>query len=413
MQKPFSLLIKPASADCNLQCAYCFYYDKCYLYPETTCHRMTDDVLERMIASYMGTSQPVYSFGWQGGEPTLMGIDFFNRVVQLQQHYGKKGARVANGLQTNATLINDELAALLAKYNFLVGVSLDGPEDIHNHYRVTKDGRGTHSSVLKGIECLKRNDVEFNILTLVNSANVERGKEVYHYLKDMGFMYHQYIPCVEFDREGHLLPFSITGLQWGQFLCDIFDEWISGDTRRVSVRLFDSILNLMVDGVYTTCHLAGNCCQYFVVEYNGDLYPCDFFVEPDKRLGNIMGDTWDNLQESTLYHLFGQQKTQWNPICAKCDYLEFCSGDCLKHRIYAGNPPEKLSWLCEGWMKFYAYALPEFKKLAISIIKARQRNGVMPRGQQYNLFPGNDIGRNDLCFCGSEKKYKKCHGFGR
>ncbi|MCK4422813.1 MAG: radical SAM protein, partial [Candidatus Omnitrophica bacterium] len=278
ISKPFSLLIKPASADCNLNCAYCFYLGHSSLYPRIKVHRMSDQVLEKLISSYLRTNQPQYSFGWQGGEPTLMGLDFFKRVIQLQQKHGHPGANIANGLQTNAIRIDDEFAKHLSKYNFLVGVSLDGPPEIHDYYRKYKDNRGTHADVMRSIDCLKRNNVEFNILTLVNNINVCQPKEVYHYLCDNGFLYHQYIECVEFDPKGRLLPFAVNGEEWGNFLCAIFDEWIKGDTHRVSIRLFDSILVYMVEGLRNVCKMGQNCCQYLAVEYNGDVYPCDFFI---------------------------------------------------------------------------------------------------------------------------------------
>ena len=397
---PFPLLIKPASADCNLHCEYCFYLDRNTLYPESKRHRMSDEVLEQMISGYMATHQPQYIFNWQGGEPTLMGTAFFQKVIRLQQKYGKSGVSVSNSLQTNATLINDELAQLLARYNFLVGISLDGPADIHDQYRVTIKGRSSHSDVLKGIDCLIRNKVEFNILTLVNSANVNNGREIYRYLRDMGLFYHQYIPCVEFDSNNEPMPYTITAHEWGNFLCDIFDEWIRNDTRKVSVRLFDSVLGFMVDGIYNECDMGRNCCQYFVVEYNGDIYPCDFYVESGRKLGNIMGDSWQKLQQSTEYGDFGQQKTAWNPTCSACEYLKYCSGDCLKHRL--NNNPQELSWLCAGWKQFFKHSIPGFKEIASSIIKERQQ--FVSQGNPSN------IGRNQPCPCGSGKKYKKCCG---
>lgn len=408
--KPFSLLVKPASADCNLRCEYCFYIDRLGLYPHTKVHRMSDEVLEQMISTFMATRQPQYAFGWQGGEPTLMGLDFFKRVVELQQKYARQGTRVANGLQTNATLIDDEFAAFLAKYNFLVGVSLDGPPQIHDKYRQTPGGNGTHKDVMRGIECLKRNNVEFNILTLVNHANVGRGAEVYRYLRDLGFMYHQYIPCVEFDQKGNKAPFAITGEEWGDFLCQLFDEWYKEDTRKVSIRLFDSIVSLLVDGVYTTCHLAGNCCHYLVVEYNGDVYPCDFFVESQRKLGSVLSDSWDDMLKSRDYIGFGQLKNQWSDRCFHCEYLDYCSGDCLKHRLYAEGGPERISWLCSGWKQFYKHTLPRFKELAVSILKERVAYGMITKKDNYDLLPDRSIGRNEPCFCGSSKKYKKCHG---
>ncbi|HAH88397.1 MAG TPA: anaerobic sulfatase maturase, partial [Armatimonadetes bacterium] len=359
--KPFSLLIKPASADCNLRCAYCFYLEKSGLYPYARRHRMPDDVLDRLIRGYMSTNQPVYSFVWQGGEPALMGLGFFRKVTELQQQYGRSGAVVSNGLQTNATLIDDELAAHLARYRFLVGVSLDGPADIHDFYRRRSSGEGTHADVLTGIECLRRNRVEFNALTLVTSANACRGGEVYRYLRDTGCCHHQYIPCVEFDAGGKPQPWSITGKEWGGFLCRVFDEWHAHDTRRVSVRLFDSILAYMVDGTRNICQISQNCCQYFLVEYNGDVYPCDFFADPDLRLGNISSDNWAELQESEKYRAFGELKSSWDEQCLDCEYMEYCMGDCLKHRTHEGVSP---SHLCDGWKTFFAHSLPAFREIA-------------------------------------------------
>ncbi|MCE5197581.1 MAG: anaerobic sulfatase maturase [Armatimonadota bacterium] len=405
--KPFSLLIKPASADCNLRCAYCFYLSKSALYPEASRHRMEDDVLERLISSYMATDQPVYAFGWQGGEPTLMGVEFFRKVTEFQQKYGRSGAVVSNGLQTNATLMNDELAEHLAEYNFLVGVSLDGPADIHNHHRVTVDGRGSHDAVLRGIECLERNKVEYNVLVLVNSANVERGREVYRYLCDLGILYHQYIPCVEFDDNGCLMPYSVSGESWGRFMCDIFDEWQVSDCRRVSVRAFDSIIAYLVDGTRNVCTMQGNCSSYFLVEHNGDIYPCDFFVEPDKKLGNVMVDDWPALQQSEKYKAFACQKSKWNPVCSECDYLQLCLGDCLKHR----TPDSKeLSTLCVGTKLFLEHALPRFKSLAAEVREQIRQDQLARERAVQSAQTSGKIGRNDLCPCGSGLKYKKCHG---
>jgi len=410
MTRPFSLLIKPTSADCNLRCAYCFYLKKSGLYAETKKHRMSDEVLEKMISSYLATDQPVYAFGWQGGEPTLMGLEFFEKVIALQEKYGK-GKTISNSLQTNGTLLDDTFAGHLAKYRFLVGISVDGPAEIHDRYRRRADGSGTQEDVMKGMKCLERNQVDFNVLTLVNAANVERSGEVYRYLCDLGIRFHQYIPCVEFDRDGNRMPYAITGEQWGRFLCDVFDEWIKGDAYRVSVRLFDAILNHMVNGSYSVCHMAGNCCQYFVVEHNGDVYPCDFFVEKEKRIGNLLDSSWEDMQSSGKYHAFGQQKAEWNPLCYSCEYLTYCSGDCLKHRIYSGNHPEHMSWLCDGWKVFYRHALPRLKELAEEFVhsssgRVGDRAGI-PGGR---LFVDNKYERNELCYCGSGRKYKKCHG---
>ncbi|MGI6537143.1 MAG: anaerobic sulfatase maturase [Caldicoprobacterales bacterium] len=402
--KPFTLLIKPTSADCNLRCTYCFYLCKSGLYPESRLHRMSEEVLESMISGYLSTEQPVYSFGWQGGEPTLMGLDFYKKAVELQEKYGK-GKAISNSLQSNGILIDDEFAKFLAEYNFLVGISLDGPADIHNRYRNHADGSDTHHKVLNAIESLRRNKTEFNILTLVNKANVNRGREVYQYLLNEGFLFHQYIPCVEFDEKGNLLPFAITGEEWGRFLCDVYDEWYKNDTTRVSVRLFDAVLNHMIYGAYTVCHMGGNCCQYFVVEHNGDIYPCDFYVEKELKLGSLLENSWSEMQNSDKYHSFGRGKADWNKNCTSCEYLTYCSGDCMKHRAYSGNELSSLSWLCKGWKMFYNHTLEGFRRLA----EYHVRKGNIPAPERF--FVDRKFNRNDQCYCGSLRKYKKCHGF--
>jgi uncharacterized protein len=406
MPQPFSLLIKPASADCNLRCSYCFYLDRARLYPETSRHRMSDLVLAAMIRGYMGTAQPTYQFGWQGGEPTLLGAEFFRRVVQYQQRFGRDGVSVANGLQTNATLITDDLAAVLAEYHFLTGVSLDGPRWLHDRYRQTADGRGSHAEVLAGIGRLETRRAEFNILTLVSAANVGEPAAVYHYLCEHGWLYHQYIPCVESDERRRLLPFSVSAEAWGEFLCRVFDMWYAADTRRVSIRLFDSVLALLVDGVRNICPFGTNCCQYFVVEYNGDVYPCDFFVEPRLCLGNVQTAAWEVLQQSPQYRSFGEQKSCWHADCERCAWQWICQGDCLKHRLcVGGGEARQLSRLCAGWRLFFEHTMPRFRSLAAGVT-AERRQAAVSRAPSSGCSPG----RNESCPCGSGRKYKRCCG---
>ena len=387
---PFSLLLKPASADCNLRCPYCFYAGK---HPSATARRMSREVLDRVISSYLATEQPQYVFGWQGGEPTLLGVDFFRAVTELQQRHGRAGAVVSNGLQTNGTLIDDALAEHLRAYNFLVGVSLDGPAEVHDFYRRDAAGGGSHAAVLGGVACLRRHGVEHNALTLVTPANVGRAAEIFSYLAEQGFFYQQYIPCVEFDGRGAPLPWTISGEQWGEFLCALFQEWRRGG---VEVRLFEALLARLLRQPAPLCHLGNNCCQYFVVEYNGDVYPCDFFVTPETRLGKVGEDSWEALQQSPAYREFGAAKAQWSERCSDCGYQQWCAGDCLKHRYRNGADPRALSWLCAGWRQFYRTCLPELRALADRLRP--------PAG------PLAAVGRNDLCPCGSGRKYKRCCG---
>ncbi len=401
--KSFSLLVKPASADCNLACAYCFYLKKKALYRGSAL-RMSNAVLERMISSYMATNQPVHAFGWQGGEPTLMGLDFFRKVTELQERCGRGGSVVSNGLQTNATLLTDEMAEHFHSYKFLLGVSLDGPPSIHDFFRRRCGGGATHKDVMRGISILKRHNVEFNILTLVSSANVNHGKDVYRYLRDEGFRYHQYIECVEFDAQGQMLPFSVTAPQWGEFLCSVFDEWYANDTRTVSVRLFDSVLDRIVNKRANVCHMAGDCRQYLVVEHNGDVFPCDFYVEPELRLGNIMEGEWTDFLECDAYRRFGERKSLRHPECECCPWLELCAGDCVKNRATRGREPARLSVLCEGWKMFYSHTHGRFESLGKLIMSERAVGAAGDR------FWGVSPGRNDPCPCGSGRKYKKCCG---
>ena len=398
--KSFSLLIKPVSADCNLRCKYCFYIDHLNYVEKKP--RMSEATLESMIASYLQTDQNnQYAFGWQGGEPTLLGLKFWEKVVQFQTKHAPPGAVISNGLQTNGTLITDELAKFFAKYKFLLGVSLDGPPIVHDHYRKTIGNTPTHSLVMRGINHLKKNNVEFNILTLINDKNVQKANEIYQYLKDNGFYYHQYIPCVEFDENGNLRPYSVTGEEWGAFLCELFDNWIKDDTKKISIRLFDSILNYMVYGNYSVCYMGNNCCQYFVVEYDGSVYPCDFFVREDLLLGNVKTNTWDEFINSKIFKEFGSAKAKWNKACYTCPFINLCHGDCQKFRFDGSQVLDTISALCKGWKKFYAYTLPRFILLARKIRDENKINSSIP-------FISTKIGRNSPCPCGSGKKYKNC-----
>ena len=397
---PFMLLIKPAGADCNLSCEYCFYLDKSRLYPESRRHRMGRPVLERLIGSYLATEQPQYVFCWQGGEPTLMGLDFFRHITDLQQRYGHDGAVVANSLQTNATLIDDDLAAHLARYRFLVGCSLDGPGSVHDRYRRSRGGNPSHAATLQGIEVLRRHGVAVNILVLVSQANVRRAREVYRYLTDRGFLHQQYIPCVEFTATGDQQPFAVDGEEWGEFLCELFDVWQGEDVFRVSIRDFDACLERLVTGKITVCTGDRNCCRYFVVEHNGDIYPCDFFVSPEHRLGNIRDLSWAEARVARGYRDFGALKANWNEACEDCACLELCHGDCLKFRPPGGRWPRSLSSLCAGWRRFHEHSRARFAELA-GEFRARQVGTVQedrPHG----------VGRNDPCPCGSGRKYKRC-----
>jgi uncharacterized protein len=359
--RPFSLLIKPASADCNLACEYCFYTPKASLYPETARHRMQTDVLDQMLRSYFEAPQQEFAFAWQGGEPTLMGRAFFETAIERQRALAPPGATVTNALQTNGTLIDDAFAATLAEHGVLVGISIDGPAHIHDRYRTTRGGGESHARVMRGLEALRRHGVAYNVLTLVTQANVREPQAVYEYLKGLGARYHQYIPCVEYDGAGALTEYAITGEQWGAFLTGLFDAWAPADAATVSVRFFDSVLQKLLSGRPSVCYMGKDCRHYFVVEHSGDIYPCDFYVEPRLRLGHVATDRFVHLWRSQAYREFARAKRTLPAACGDCPYLDYCAGDCPKMRAGGAAAP---SVLCEGWRRFYGHALPRLEELA-------------------------------------------------
>ncbi len=359
MQQVFSLLVKPVACDCNLRCRYCFYLPT-EAYFGRGAHRMSDAVLERMIAGYLRTPQPHWTIGWQGGEPTLASVDFFRRAVAWMRQYAPPGATVANALQTNGTLLDDEWGAFLASHRFLVGLSIDGPPELHDANRVTATGAGSHEAVLRGMDVLRRNRVEFNVLTLVNSLNVRHPLEVYRYLRDeLQVLFHQYIECVEYEPDGTLRPFAVGGREWGEFLCTIFDEWYAHDVRKVSVRLFDSILHRILYGVPNTCAMGRRCGTYLVVEHDGGVYPCDFFVRPEWRLGRIGDREMGRFFEHPVLRALARRKEKTPAECRSCRWFRFCAGDCVKNRN-----TENRSALCSGWKMFYEHACDRLEALA-------------------------------------------------
>jgi uncharacterized protein len=372
--KPYTYaLVKPSGPDCNLACTYCFYYRKQELFGPGL-HRMSDEVLETLIRKSLERSSRQFGFGWQGGEPTLMGLDFFKRAVSLQKQY-KGNKTVFNSLQTNGMLIDEQWAEFLKAENFLVGISLDGEQHVHDRYRVSADGKGSHVRVQKNARLLLEAGVDVNALAVVNDYSVQFPEETYRYLKGLGFTYLQFIPIVETnpDNPREAAPYSVSGKAYGEFLCRLFDLWeadFSDGYATISIRLFDTFSHIYLGLQPQECSAAKTCGDYLVVEHNGEVFSCDFFVEDAWRLGNIMTDDPLEMLNSRRQQLFGRMKAQLPPACRTCPWLAFCRGGCPKDRIR--DPRDKrFNHFCESYKLFFRYADTRFRKL-IEEFKERQ-----------------------------------------
>ena len=351
-----SLLIKPASALCNLACEYCFYLDReTDPYSELPGRRMTLDTLERLVDSYLYYSFPNSTFAFQGGEPTLAGLPFFEKLVEFEQRFGRPNQTVSNALQTNAVLIDKNWCDLFRETNWLLGVSLDGPEEINDLYRFNKDRRGTWKRVIQSVELLKLNKVEFNILCVLSTANVEKPKELYRFYRSLGIDNIQFIPLAEFDGLGNRLPFTITAEQYGRFMVEVFDLWWP-ERRKVRIRCFDNIAEAVAGHKPGTCTMHETCDSYVVVEFNGDVYPCDFFVEGSWKLGNVNDDSWGEIARRSKRYSFASKKTIAHPECQVCEWQALCHGGCPKFRRGPRRQFEDLDYFCSSYKAIFAKA---------------------------------------------------------
>ncbi len=387
---PFHIMTKPIGPICNLDCSYCFYLEKEKLFPSNERFRMSDEVLDAYIRQYIESqSTPEISFAWQGGEPTLMGVAYFEKVVELQRKYAE-GRRVSNALQTNGTLLDDAWGEFLAREGFLVGVSIDGPERLHDTYRVDKKQRGTFHDVVRGIEVLKRHGAEFNTLTVVNRANVRFPLEVYRFLKEIGSGFIQFIPLVEraagkeakglgLDLEVPPTPdspsaalgqqvtsWSVRPRQFGQFLVEIFDEWVKQDVGKVFVQLFDVTLGNWVGGGGGLCVFSPECGRALAMEHNGDVYSCDHYVYPQYKLGNLLNQNLGQMVDSEAQQAFGKAKSATLPkYCRECDVRHLCHGECPKHRfLRTPDGEDGLNYLCGAYKHFFHHTTPAMKTMA-------------------------------------------------
>ncbi len=357
-----SLLIKPASAVCNLDCEYCFYLDReADPYKDLPARIMPDDVLERLVDGFLFYSYPLSVFAFQGGEPTLAGLDFFQKLAALQQRHGRPGQTVSNSLQTNAILLDDAWCSFLREYQFLTGISLDGPEDVHDRYRFNRAGHPTWRKVMEAVERMRKHRAEFNILCVLSQANVEQPRELYRFFRSIGADHLQFIPLAEFHPDGSPMPFTITPEQYGRFLCEIFDAWWP-DRRRVRIRFFDNLAEAAAGMKPGSCTMHETCDSYVVVEYNGDVYPCDFFVESGWKLGNITVDSFPEIARRQRRYHFAANKTLPHAECRVCEYQPVCHGGCPKFRHGPRRRFEDLDYFCQAYKMIFARAVGPLRR---------------------------------------------------
>ena len=418
----FHVMAKPTGAKCNLRCDYCFFLKKEQLYPDSN-FRMSDEVLETYIRQTLDAHRtPEVTIAWQGGEPTLMGIDFFRKAVAMEKNAARPGVKIENTIQTNGTLIDDDWCRFFAENNFLVGLSLDGPRHLHDAYRRDKGGNSVFDKVVNAAKLMQKHKVEFNILCTVNAVNSKHPLDVYRFFRDeLGACYIQFIPIVERENDsGEQAGMTVTDRsvrpeQFGRFLIEIFDEWVRRDVGKMFVQFFDGVLASYIRGYSSLCILSPTCGEGVALEHNGDVYSCDHFVEPRHLLGNIMQTTIGSLVSSEKQRAFGRSKSETLPqYCRECQFLFTCHGECSKNRVLKTPDGEPgLNWLCEGLKSFFTHTQQPMRMMAELMRKGQWAGEIMEilaAGEKGNKDELKTAGRNDPCPCGSGIKFKKCHG---
>lgn len=421
--RAFHVMVKPRGPICNLDCKYCYFLSKEMLYPGSR-FRMADALLDEYTRQYIQSQRSrEVNFAWQGGEPTLMGLDFFKRVVHYQRKHAQPGMRINNALQTNGVLLDDDWCRFFKEHNFLIGLSLDGPQKQHDAYRVDKGGQPTFDKVMKGLHLLQKHGVEFNILTTVHAANADYPLKIYCFLRDeVGTQFMQFIPIVERDndtgfQEGNAVTNrSVTAKQYGDFLIAIFDEWVRRDVGRTYVQIFDVALGAWMGRPGGLCIFAPTCGSALAMEHNGDLYSCDHYVEPNNFLGNIQEDHMLKLVASDKQRAFGRAKMDSLPrYCLQCEVRFACHGGCPKNRFIETPEGEAgLNYLCAGYRAFFNHIKPAMRFMAHQLRSQRAPANVMEWMKEQDkkrleeAFANAE--RNEPCPCGSGRKFKRCHG---
>lgn len=382
----FHAMAKPTGARCNLRCDYCYFLKKKSIYPNSV-FRMSDDIMERYIRQTIGGQKaPEITIAWQGGEPTLMGIDFFRRAMTTEKKYTQPGMKIEHTIQTNGVLLDEEWCGFLSENKFLVGLSLDGPRALHDTFRKDRKGCSVFDNVVRAVRLMQKYSVDFNILCTVNATNSRHPLDVYRFFRDeLGTQYLQFIPIVEReDASGGLWGNTLTDRSvqsevYGEFLIRIFDEWVNRDVGSMFVQIFDGVLASYVLGYSSLCVLQAVCGQEIVVEHNGDVYSCDHYVEPDYLLGNIKHTSIGKLIRSEKQQRFGVSKSTTLPTdCKECEFLFTCYGECPKNRVLdAPDGSGKLNWLCAGLKSFFSHSKEPLKTMAELIRAGRHAEEIM------------------------------------
>lgn len=393
--RPLYVMVKPVGSVCNLACEYCYYLEKGNLYPEKKTSILSDELLDKFIQDYLNSqTMNEVLFTWHGGEPLMRPISFYKKALDLQRVYGR-GRQIDNSIQTNGTLLTDEWCIFLKENNFLVGISIDGPQEFHDEYRRNKQGLPSFYKVKKGIELLKKHGVEYNAMAVVNDYNVDYPLEFYNFFKEIDCHYIQFSPIVERiteqtkgtklthpqqqNKEIKLAPFSVDSEKWGDFLCAIFDEWIKEDVGNYYIQLFDATLANWVGQQPGVCTLAKTCGHAGVLEFNGDVYSCDHYVFPEYKLGNIRTHSLTEMMYSPKQLKFGNDKADALPgQCKACEYLFACNGECPKNRFLITSDGEPgLNYLCIGLKKYFAHVAPYMDFMKRELLAQRPPANVM------------------------------------
>jgi uncharacterized protein len=410
--REFQVFVKPIGSICNLGCHYCYYLEKEKLYEKGASFRMPEEILEQYIVQHIEAFPgPTINFSWHGGEPTLLGVDYFRKVVELQRRHQPPGRHITNGIQTNGTLLDENWCRFLADAGFGVGLSLDGPANLHDRYRLTKRQEPTHELAMRGYKLLRQYRIPMDILCVVHSHNVQFPIQVYTFFKQIGAQYLTFLPLVERQPVADLGADrrSVTPDDWGIFLCNIFDEWVRQDIGLVKIQIFEEAVSTAFDREHALCIFRKTCGDIPVIEHNGDVFSCDHFVSPEHRLGNIQETPLVELIESPEQKSFGQLKSDTLPrYCLSCEVLEMCNGGCPKDRIlHTPDNQAGLNYLCAGYKRFFTHCRPFIEELsALSHRQNLERQVAPSPSSMAGTTP--KTARNAPCPCGSGQKYKKC-----